>query len=621
MGETGRLQRRSKTTCATVAKAWKPIPAAGQRGLDTLPPSHREDIRRGGKPIERPQIWCHKAPGHALLFTDVLSCDRTSETGVGVEHIREAILSGAEPKAFGGFKPRNQQFLVTGYALRAVRRWEREAFESDEVPRFSISISGVGVATTDDVCIIGTDRSSQAFGLQIRSDRDIAKEWETIRRLDEVAYGEQGIGTPERQLRDLQYDVLNKEPPTATLFFNKGWNLECNIPEAVLAQITAGIDTQEVDQVTIGINWECGLVQPYEPFGRLLARSSRNATWGMFTLPGNTEPEPLRGHISVLEWRPSREPWSPKLPQNDNLALACDQWLKTVEQDATSEHKIQISGRINGILRTFSEGIMKLSSQEVSSPDLLKYRLDYGLRFLTRLDEALHPQDGPFSKEGYIWLHRNISQIYQNTTASQRNNFIDSHSLREILFEYSFNPWLNTTYLDWVMLDAIAAGSIISVTDAYLEQRDGVAYTLADGVRWKVSLLKFILRLTAWLIGWGLPAVVCYFIAERSIPAAVVTGAIWYGLNVLGLILRVWSKAFLLFTTGKTAGRRFAHLFDEMGRAYGWLSGPVMHVDSVRRAFDRAAEQGIIWDQQIFYILDRLANQKPQLWSNGHGYM
>jgi hypothetical protein len=124
----------------------------------------------------------------------------------------------------------------------------------------------------------------------------------------------------------------------------------------------------------------------------------------------------------------------------------------------------------------------------------------------------------------------------------------------------------------------------------------------------------------AWLIGWGLPAVVCYFIAQRSIPTAIATGAIWYGLNVLGLILRMWSKAFLLFTTGKTAGRRFTHLFDEMGRAYGWLSGPVMHVDSVRRAFDRAAERGVIWDQQIFYILDRLANQKPQLWGNWPGY-
>jgi hypothetical protein len=57
-------------------------------------------------------------------------------------------------------------------------------------------------------------------------------------------------------------------------------------------------------------------------------------------------------------------------------------------------------------------------------------------------------------------------------------------------------------------------------------------------------------------------------------------------------------------------------LLDEMGRTYDLLAGPVMHVDKVRSAFERAMEKGVLWDQEVFYILDRLAKQSPEVWMN-----
>jgi hypothetical protein len=85
----------------------------------------------------------------------------------------------------------------------------------------------------------------------------------------------------------------------------------------------------------------------------------------------------------------------------------------------------------------------------------------------------------------------------------------------------------------------------------------------------------------------------------------------------LVLVLWLWSKLSHLFT-GKPQTRlqQTTQLLGEMENAYKWLAGPVLHVGTIRTAFERAAERGVIWDQQIFYILDRLAQQNPQIWDN-----
>jgi hypothetical protein len=74
-------------------------------------------------------------------------------------HIREAILN--ETEAFGGLQPADRIFRVTGYGLKPVRRWRHESLGFAGEPEFSISISGIAIADTDDVQIIGADRSSK----------------------------------------------------------------------------------------------------------------------------------------------------------------------------------------------------------------------------------------------------------------------------------------------------------------------------------------------------------------------------------------------------------------------------------------------------------------------------
>ena len=72
----------------------------------------------------------------------------------------------------------------------------------------------------------------------------------------------------------------------------------------------------------------------------------------------------------------------------------------------------------------------------------------------------------------------------------------------------------------------------------------------------------------------------------------------------------------MVFTTGQTLARKFARTIDEMGKGYDSLGGGILHVNFVRQAFERGAERGVIWDQEIFYLLDRLAKESPRVWTN-----
>jgi len=93
-------------------------------------------------------------------------------------------------------------------------------------------------------------------------------------------------------------ELLDRIPPTAFLLLSSaylaskgGWLLECMIPQAPFEQLVTDIATRRADAVTIDIKWVCGLVKSADPW-----------TWGVFTLPEADSPEPLRGHISRLQW-------------------------------------------------------------------------------------------------------------------------------------------------------------------------------------------------------------------------------------------------------------------------------------------------------------------------------
>jgi hypothetical protein len=148
-----------------------------------------------------------------------------------------------------------EKFEVTGRNLQLYRRLvgRTSLSLSEDKPEFSSAIGGQAVADRDNrVCVFGTTKYAQMFALTINSDHNIHDSWHMIKSTEILV---DALSDPEqRRIRDLQYEIFDQLPPTVTLF-NQGshWSLECEIPLAVLEQLSADLVSRCVESVAIKI--------------------------------------------------------------------------------------------------------------------------------------------------------------------------------------------------------------------------------------------------------------------------------------------------------------------------------------------------------------------------------
>jgi len=161
--------------------------------------------------------------------------------------------------------------------------------------------------------------------------------------------------------------------------------------------------------------------------------------------------------------------------------------------------------------------------------------------------------------------------------------------------EYCKTPFLYNAYLDWVILDVLTLRKVVALRHAYYMASRGITYALSGYVPWRIMVFRPVLLLLAW----GLPTANCFFIAQWSIPAAIAVGVVWYGAYALSLITSTWSKISQLWTLKETVAQKLGRTLGEASQAYTSLAGPILYVPFVRRAFDRAVEKGVVWDQLV----------------------
>jgi hypothetical protein len=141
-------------------------------------------------------------------------------------------------------------------------------------------MSGDGVLETDSVCVIGSSEQTKEFRLTLRTDENIAEEWDYNKRNWEalVPHGE---GTPEQRLRKHIFEQLDDKPPTATLFpmeedrelgIDGGWWMEVNLPANVLSQLQDDLMASRTSKIELGIKWVAGLVFDQHAPGQYLGR-------------------------------------------------------------------------------------------------------------------------------------------------------------------------------------------------------------------------------------------------------------------------------------------------------------------------------------------------------------
>jgi hypothetical protein len=172
--------------------------------------------------------------------------------------------------------------------------------------------------------------------------------------------------------------------------------------------------------------------------------------------------------------------------------------------------------------------------------------------------------------------------------------------------EYLKNPEFHTPYLDWVLIDAVAFAQCVSTAEAFAEQKIGWAYELADGSLLKLYGYKALgwgLWLVSVAIGWGWPAAVVYLNYGNLSQWGLVGLAAYYALLLLGLLVGIGCRIKKLFSLQPSPIQRLEKLILEMERTYHAL-GTERISDRVRLAFDKSFEAGVLWNPQIFSLLD-----------------
>jgi len=267
--------------------------------------------------------------------------------------------------------------------------------------------------------------------------------------------------------------------------------------------------------------------------------------------------------------------------------------------------------------RLRSEILARYTAEGWSSAQL-EAHVDELESYLRHFDEIIRPTYFPnFLQNGHLWLHLNIGDIFLNSSGQQRENFKDQlPELRQFISTYLGKPPLHYPYLDWLMLDAAAASSVIECMEMLMVQRHGaVTYAICGANPWKLLLIKSIYRPLSFAFNWAGPGLLAWWISGYSLLAGLIIGGLLYALNVTFLISWAVGKVKRALS-GKPS---FAAIVEEQISAYASLYGPVLHAPTIRAAFERAVQKGMVWGQEAMTILDRVAANPPRVWTNSAG--
>jgi hypothetical protein len=519
-----------------------------------------------------------------------------------------AMTDAEEPEPTGLVAGRGT-FWVTAYDLVVTRGMARQyVVENDTNANHAVSISGVALAVRDEVCVNHSNAPRRTkFKLTIREDRKAKEEWDLIKR--ELSLHREGHIDEEitRRIRDSYRTEFATIPPTASLYipeqFAKEWCIDVQIPPPVLEQFVADLSDSKIEKISIGLEWVGGFSKEEKGLGFEFLKEFGVVTWCLIGGSEDMTPEPLIGRVSRFDWNLMPSGPHADHPSNRELEGEAQTWLYTFEKN--NEH------RTIDFLRSISGSIVDQCSRAGYSVDLLHNMLDEAANFILRLDKALHQDIGPFQRDQGLWFHRSTD----NMIAMSKADFINTDEIGDILTEYIRCAWIHHPYLDWLLVDVSTFCELSIIRKRFMEAKHGISYTLSDGVNWKIPLWKLGIKSLGFLLGWVLPAVIFYRISASSPWVAVGLGAAWYGLAVIGVSFRLAGAFSQFFSRLPSSLQRMEQQLEEAESVYALLAGPVLHIGTIGSAFDRAAKTGVLLDQRIFYLLDRVRQQGFRLWT------
>jgi len=218
--------------------------------------------------------------------------------------------------------------------------------------------------------------------------------------------------------------------------------------------------------------------------------------------------------------------------------------------------------------------------------------------FISATHEFDYANDG--YKCTYFWSHLNFNVL---NAGKETQSKINKDQLAQAAATYLARPELQTNFVDWCFLDALVflecdtfAYKLMSTS--FASSLLNWAFPLAGGNPLKYALL----RVASWLVG------VTVFLAMPTALGIYLLANNW-----------VWVGVGLLVMTGIAIARRIISapfkwrvrkdnvtLLQKMLDVYGLLSGATISPRKLKEALDAAANAGVVFDQAIFGIEDRM---------------
>jgi hypothetical protein len=246
------------------------------------------------------------------------------------------------------------------------------------------------------------------------------------------------------------------------------------------------------------------------------------------------------------------------------------------------------------------------------------YHLNLAEEFLEKLDETIHDEVYTSNKRRNIWQHvYDFKRFVQDLNPVHRDEFAEDGRFYELLDEYIRSPSLRSDHLDWLMLDLLLTMHCVGVYQAYMKLAHGFGFVLFGGVRWKMFLWKLFVRPVSFLIGWVLPAVGFYYLAQQSEWVGIGLAALYYGAAIWMLLYVIWSRIVAHLNSMPNQKRVLFNRLNQIDTIYRLLAASTIHLETFRRAFDNAQDAGANFDHRLFFVLEREHARTPQMWRTG----
>jgi len=217
-----------------------------------------------------------------------------------------------------------------------------------------------------------------------------------------------------------------------------------------------------------------------------------------------------------------------------------------------------------------------------------------------------------------IWRHREDFEI--SGFGKDDPTLFNRTELLQVATDYLTRPWMQTAELDWLFLDAliyrelaaykevIASGQLFGLGAIHV-----VAYEMTKRSVLKTRLITRGVALVGFCLRWIVLPVTILVVTSRAPESTWIRALAALYVAYLGWRIIRWLLLIPHRRSRTKSAQKAVELTEAMFKAYYQCQGPMISVPELLRAVNVARDLGVVWDAQLFVLLDRVSKAYPVL--------